>query len=872
MLQALQKRKKFSVFLVIMMCMLLCVPSSRLAAANEVSTPIRAPRFAIDRTTTSGVFFNVTDLLINLEPEGTLQQIIKDDVLVWDTNKHVEVETGKIFQLSATWGATNTAGWEEGDYLIFDLPMSDITRYANGSGSLNNGYGTWEIFDNSKVKFTLSKDAVDGNSLFDGKFVTTAALKNSGSNGTTGESLVENIRIKWRVVRAGDGISVGIVPSPNMTKGVWKDGVDVVGTYFFRANQTDYFNWFKGLANPGSNDSWTPKNNVVIVDALPNGVEFDSYSALEVCLRAPFTNNNGTIVQDLQGAITVDFMGRPNVIKTQQPGQTYEEFYAAVTSAPAPSMGVYNKKIVIINLGNLPSTETFLSMYNRLYGTNFTTMLSFLTNKIGATKAAEWISNASSVYTDDMKVMDYFISFNAKISWVDADMDNTEKIVTNVGKMTYDGVDEVESVLNTVYYRTKASIQVNNGELYLLKADSITGNAIPGVKFDIYEYTGSTTNISVVRSDTNASNWTNLTSGTPLVTGVDGVIRFQGDTGKFYKVVEIETVGNYAVSSFELFTKDGIKLEGGIFQMPADDGIKLLAKNSERGTPAIATDAADSETLDNISYADGRVTIVDEVSYSGLVIGTEYVVKGVLVDKLTGDPIEINGSPVTAEQVFTPTTENGTVELYFTFDGSSLKGKTIVVFEKLFENEVEIAAHEDLTDEKQTVYFPEVTTSAKDGADGDQVITATENITVVDTVEYSNLIPGLEYTIKGVLMDKASNSLLLDADGKTITAEVTFTPNEANGTIELEFTFDASAFAGKSIVVFETLYLDDEVVGSHEDINDIAQTIVVPREEEEEKPPVKTGYGFDVLPWSLLAIACLTVATGTTALNKRKKQ
>ena len=867
MSKALRENKKISTFLIILMCVLMCFTSSKITATNEVTTPFRNPRFATERTLTSGVFFNVTDLSINLEPEGTLQKIIENDVLLWDVNQQFEIESGKIFQLSATWGATDTSGWEAGDFLIFDLPMSNITQYANGSGSLNSGYGTWEIFDNSKVKFTLTQTAVDGNSLYDGKFVTTASLKNVGGNGTTGESVVENIRLKWRVVRAGDGVSVGIVPSPNMTKGVWKDGVSVVGTYFFRANQTDYYNWFKGLLNQGATGSWTSKNNVVIVDALPNGLEFDSYGALEIDLRAPFTDHTGTIVQDLQGPITVDFMNRPGVVKIQQPGQTYDEFYAAVTSAPAPSMGVYNKKIVIINLGNLPSTETFLEMYNRLYSTNFTTMLSFLTSKIGATKAAEWIANAGSVYTDDMKVMDFFISFNAKVSWLDADMDNTEKIVKNIGKMTYDGAGEVQSVLETIYYRTEASILVNNGELYLVKTDSVTGNAIAGVKFDIYEYTGTALNITDVRADTNASNWTNLTSGSPLVTDVDGVIRYQGDISKFYKVVEIATVGNYAITSFELFTRDGTKLEGGIFEMPVDAGIKLLAKNSERGIPALATDASDSETLDNISYADGSVTIIDEVTYTNLVIGTEYVVKGKLVDKVSGDPIEINGNPVTAEQNFIPTAENGTVELYFSFDGSSLKGKTIVVYEKLFENDYEIAKHEDLSDEKQTVYFPDVATSAKDKADDDQIVSATKDVTIVDTVEYYNLIPGYEYVVKGVLMDKKSGKELLSLDGSPITAQQKFTPQTANGTVELEFTFDASNFAGKTIVVFETLYLDDEVVGSHADLDDIAQTIVVSKK---DNPPVETGYRFEVLPWSILTVVGLTVAMGTIILKKRK--
>ena len=56
-------------------------------------------------------------------------------------------------------------------------------------------------------------------------------------------------------------------------------------------------------------------------------------------------------------------------------------------------------------------------------------------------------------------------------------------------------------------------------------------------------------------------------------------------------------------------------------------------------------------------------------------------------------------------------------------------------------------------------------------------------------------------------MDKATGEPLL-VDGAEITAEVEFTPEAADGTVELTYTLDASALAGTTIVVFETLYSD----------------------------------------------------------------
>ena len=60
-----------------------------------------------------------------------------------------------------------------------------------------------------------------------------------------------------------------------------------------------------------------------------------------------------------------------------------------------------------------------------------------------------------------------------------------------------------------------------------------------------------------------------------------------------------------------------------------------------------------------------------------------------------------------------------------------------------------------------------------------------------------------------------------------------FTPESADGTVELTYTLDASTLAGTTIVVFETLYQDDVEIAAHADINDEAQTVEIT---EPEKP------------------------------------
>ncbi|MFR5135681.1 MAG: VaFE repeat-containing surface-anchored protein [Acutalibacter sp.] len=243
------------------------------------------------------------------------------------------------------------------------------------------------------------------------------------------------------------------------------------------------------------------------------------------------------------------------------------------------------------------------------------------------------------------------------------------------------------------------------------------------------------------------------------------------------------------------------------------------------GQPEIGTTA----TIDGEKTAQPaeQITITDTVEYSGLTVGQEYTLKGVLMDKSTGEPLQVNDQQVTSEATFIPAESNGTVDVLFTFDATGLERKSLVVFETLFQGETEIAGHEDIEDEGQTVNFveePKIGTTAT--VDGSHTADPTGEITIVDVVEYTGLTPGETYTVSGVLMDKSINQPLL-VDGAEVTAEVEFTPDESTGTVELTYTLDASALAGTTIVVFETLYQDGVEIAAHADINDEAQTVTI---------------------------------------------
>ena len=121
--------------------------------------------------------------------------------------------------------------------------------------------------------------------------------------------------------------------------------------------------------------------------------------------------------------------------------------------------------------------------------------------------------------------------------------------------------------------------------------------------------------------------------------------------------------------------------------------------------------------------------------------------------------------------------------------------------------------------------IPEIGTKAT--ANGEKTATADGNITIEDTVSYKHLIPGKAYTIRGILMDKATGKAFL-VDGKELTSEVTFTPEENCGEVTVRFTFDGSKITKQTdLVVFETLYRDGTELAAHADIEDGGQTVTL---------------------------------------------
>ena len=163
--------------------------------------------------------------------------------------------------------------------------------------------------------------------------------------------------------------------------------------------------------------------------------------------------------------------------------------------------------------------------------------------------------------------------------------------------------------------------------------------------------------------------------------------------------------------------------------------------------------------------------------------------------------------------------------------------------------------------------IPELGTTAT--IDGKKEFTVNGDITIDDVVSYKHLTAGKEYTIKGVLMDKATGKAFL-VDGKEVCSEVTFTPETADGEVTVSFTFDGSAITKDTeIVVFETLYRDETEIAVHADIDDKDQTVTIHPQPEPEKP--QTGDNSNIGFWIGLGAVALGGLVSVVIIKLKKK-
>ena len=358
-------------------------------------------------------------------------------------------------------------------------------------------------------------------------------------------------------------------------------------------------------------------------------------------------------------------------------------------------------------------------------------------------------------------------------------------------------VDDFEVVIsaNNQTYSYELLNELKNGQLKIIKISD--DGKVEGIQFRV---TRLADNYSKVYT-TDASGLI-LTETLPIFEDNEGKTKYQ------YRVEELDTKETFG---YALPDPQIVELSEGEIASVCFHNVPI-----EIGTKATVEGEKEVDPLD-------KVTLTDTVSYTGLVPGKEYKVTGVLMDKETGEKLLVDSKKITAETVFVPETKNGSVDVTFIFDATRLHGKEVVVFENLYRENIEVAAHADITDDDQTIKIktPAIGTTAS--FEGEKEIDPLDKVTLTDTVSYKDLTPGKEYRATGVLMDKLTGKELL-INGKKVTSEATFIAEKASGSVDVTFIFDATGLHGKEVVVFEDLYRENVLLATHADINDEGQT------------------------------------------------
>lgn len=349
-------------------------------------------------------------------------------------------------------------------------------------------------------------------------------------------------------------------------------------------------------------------------------------------------------------------------------------------------------------------------------------------------------------------------------------------------------------------------------------------------------------------------------TGEPLVidgqpVAVEGRFVADGFSGSFDIPVELKTEGLHGktytfMEEVYAIIEDG---EGGYKEVLIGEHKDKDDVDQQIQIPEGHTTAWGVDEDTHMVQVGEKSKLSDRFFYNNLVVGKEYELPVKLMDKLTGKEINLESAEFYFDGVkaegntgkFVPTAKEGSVLIEVIFDSRELAGSQTVFFERVRYEGIDIIIHENLDDEDQTVNLIDIRTLAHFD-EGMKYIQAGETVKWYDEVNYIGLEVGREYTIRtkiAFVPTKAEYEAenykvkFLKEDG---ILEVTFTPEEPNGSIIVETEVDTSKLGGKAFVFFEYLYTYKEVedeegnktteeveIATHEDEFDEGQTVRV---------------------------------------------
>lgn len=304
--------------------------------------------------------------------------------------------------------------------------------------------------------------------------------------------------------------------------------------------------------------------------------------------------------------------------------------------------------------------------------------------------------------------------------------------------------------------------------------------------------------------------------------------------------------GTYTIEEIRCDANKGYQLEPAFtinVSSKSENGA-TIAYNKNNGTvynapnPKIVSDA--TEFLN----AGKDQVIKDKVTCSYLTYRKSYTVTGVIVGDDAKAIKNSDGKWITATKTFTTGAAPANyksiheavqnLEMSYTVDASNLGGKKTHVFVYLLDGTGDLsiaddgtitvptlAEDADVNNADQTTSYRMMETDAINVKSGNQLINATDNEDVKDTVNMQGLEPNTAFTLKGRIVTKDEEVLG--------TGETPFTSGDKGvETQSVLFTgLKLSELAGKDIVVYEELWCGDQKIMEHCDLNDARQTVHV---------------------------------------------
>ncbi|MDK8763704.1 VaFE repeat-containing surface-anchored protein, partial [Corynebacterium sp. MSK218] len=279
------------------------------------------------------------------------------------------------------------------------------------------------------------------------------------------------------------------------------------------------------------------------------------------------------------------------------------------------------------------------------------------------------------------------------------------------------------------------------------------------------------------------------------------------------------------------------------------------SERPEPQTPSIKTVA---EFAEGSSRVVNGATVIDTVTYEGLVAGKKYHLDAQLMSK-DGQTVLGDGSAdfVAAEG------GSGSTTVEITVKNAEKPVDAAVAFEELTSVEVnadgdetpgvetpnKIAEHKDLKDEAQTVtsketLTPSIKTVAEFAEGSSRVV---NGATVIDTVTYEGLVAGKKYHLDAQLMSKDGQTVLGDGSADFVAAEggsgsttVEITVKNAEKPVEAAVAFEELTSVEVNDKGEETPGVTSEKpnhIAEHKDIDDENQTVPKPGEETTPNKP-----------------------------------